>query len=333
MKIKNATPLSLIAFQSVDLAGTPFEVVAMKGTFEIVKDAPLRLADAQEPIRTSDVLWEREVPSSLRAEDDLAPFKPATDVIVNATAHAPGGKSAAQWHAGVKVGALRKRVLVTGPRAWVHAPLLGWSMSPIVPVRAVPIRYERAFGGETYEKNPVGVGMVDVRRVDRSSDVPVPQILPADGRVPVLGEPYPVEGLGAIAKPWQPRRARAGTFDDALKAQERPTLPPDFNVAYWNAAHPDLICDGFLRGDEAVELENLHPEHARLAFTLPALVVAAAIVDRDGYRYGSIARLDTLLIDAERMRAEITWRATLPLYKHGIARIDAGVRAMLPGAA
>jgi hypothetical protein len=168
-----------------------------------------------------------------------------------------------------------------------------------------------------------------VRNVDRSREVPAPQILSVDGRVPVFGEAYPVEGLSAIAKPWQPRRGRAGTFDDAWKAQERPTLPGDFDVAYWNAAHPDLICDGFLRGDEEVALENLHPEHARLAFTLPALVVAAAIVDRDGYRYGSLARLDTLLIDAEHMRVEITWRAPLPLYKHGIARVDAGVREML----
>jgi hypothetical protein len=326
MKINNRTPLSLLSFRTVDLDGEPFQVVVVKGTFEIVKDAPLGFAAEQAPIRTVDDPWEKGALSSLRFEDDLAPFKPTTDIIVNATAYGPGGKPSAQWHAGVELGALRKRVLVTGPRAWVHAPLLGWSLSPIVPVRAVPVRYERAFGGEAYEKNPVGVGFVDARSADRSREVPAPQILSADGRLPVFGELYPVEGLGAVAKPWQPRRGRAGTFDEAWKAHARPGLPRDFDPFYWSAAHEDLICDDFLHGNEEVTLENLHPEHARLSFRLPHLVVVAALTDCNGHRYGSPTRLDTVLIDAERMRAELTWRATLPLHGQALARLDLAMK-------
>jgi hypothetical protein len=191
----------------------------------------------------------------------------------------------------------------------------------------VPLRYEKAFGGSGNAENPVGVGYVDPKKVDRASEVPAPQILTADGRAPVFGEPYPVEGLGAISKLWEPRRARAGTFDDALPIEKQPRIPKNHDPLFWNAAPLDLIGDGFLRGYEDVELENLHPEHAKLSFTLPGLVVAAAIVDRVKYRYGSPARLDTVWIDAEAMQVELTWRVTLPVYKHGVARIDVGMIA------
>jgi hypothetical protein len=330
VKTNNSTPLSMITFRSVDQEDEPFQVVVLKGTFTIVKDAKIELAEAQAPIRTVEEAWDKTNPSSLRFEDDLAPVKPGTDVVVNATAFAPGGKPAAQWHAGIKVGAIKKRVLVTGPRVWVHVPLLGWSLSPIVPVRSVPLRYERAFGGESYEKNPVGVGFVNPRQVDRSREVLAPQILLEDGRVPVFGEAYPVEGLAAVAKAWLPRRARAGTFDDAWAAERRPKMPVDFDVGYWNAAHPDLIGEDFLRGDEEVRLENLHPEHAALAFQLPSLTVAAVMTDRNGFRYGSPGRLDTVWIDAEAMRVELTWRVTLPLFKHGAARLDVRMRERAP---
>lgn len=337
MQLRNRTPLAPLTFQSLDLADEPFQVVVVKGTFDIVKGTPLQLSAEQEPLRTGDVYWVPHAASSLRWEDDLAPFKPRADIVVNAVAYAPGGRPAREWLAGLTVGALTKRVLVTGPRVWTHAPLVGWALGPPEPAVEVPLRYERAFGGrverdgriEVHQENPVGVGFVDRGRLDPSRPIPAPTILCPDGRLPVLGEPYPVEGLSALGKPWLPRRARAGTFDAAWAAARHPRLPHDFNAAFYNCAHPGLIHDGWLRGDEEVRLERLHREHEILTFRLPALTVAAAITDRDGYRYGSPARLDTLTLDAERLRAWLTWRVTLPLYRHGIAQLDIAMREAL----
>ncbi|NUQ74537.1 MAG: DUF2169 domain-containing protein [Polyangiaceae bacterium] len=334
MKIRNRTPLTPYTFQALDLDDDPFQVVIIKGTFDIVHGAALTLSMQQEPIRTCDAYWNDEKPSSLRWEDDLAPFKPGTDIVINATAHAPGGRPMREWLSGVTVGGQTKRVLVTGPRVWAHAPLMGWALGPVTPITEMPIRYEHAFGGlverdgmvEVHQQNPVGVGFVDIRRLNTSQVIPVPTILTPDGRVPVLGEPYPVEGLSAIAKPWLPRRARAGTFDSEWIKNRHPRLPRDFDHAFYNCAHPDLMSHGFLRGDEEIRLERLHREHENLLFRLPALVVAAAIVDHDGYRYGGPARLDTLYIDAEQSQAMLTWRATLPLYKHGVRHIDIAMR-------
>jgi hypothetical protein len=321
----------------LDLEDDPFQVVIVKGTFDIVHGAGLTLSAQQEPIRTCDAYWDDEKPSSLRWEDDLAPFKPCADVIVNATAYAPGGRPEREWLAGVTVGGRAKRVLVTGPRVWAYAPLMGWTLGPVTPVTEMPIRYEHAFGGfierdgvvKVHQQNPVGVGFVDPRNLYSSRVIPAPTILTSDGRVPVLGEPYPVEGLSAIPKPWLPRRARAGTFDSEWVADRHPRLPHDFDHTFYNCAHPDLMHDGFLRGDEEVRLERLHREHEILVFRLPALVVAAAIVDKDDYRYGGPARLDTLYIDAERLKAMLTWRAPLPLYKHGVKHIDIAMKESL----
>jgi hypothetical protein len=49
-------------------------------------------------------------------------------------------------------------------------------------------------------------------------------------------------------------------------------------------------------------------------------------MDRNGHRYGSPGRLDTVLIDAECMRVELTWRATLPLHGPALARLDLAMK-------
>ena len=330
MMLHNRTPLVIMAFPTEDLDGDPCLVVVAKGTFDVVKGEPIRWSASPSPIRTTAVPWDPSVPSSVRYEDDLAPFKVGTDIIVNATAYAPGGQRMPSWRAGVCVGGLKKFLTVTGPRAWVHAPLLGWSLTPIVPVRHVPVRYELAFGGDGVEANPVGLGACEPRKADTSQPIPAPRVLAGDGRVPELGELYPVEGLGAIARTWQPRCARAGTFGEAWASQGGRRLPEDFDGAFWNAAHPELVMVGFLRGDEEVRLTALHPEHAELGFRLPAVLVATGAVYGSGYRHGTPARLDTVLIDAEALRVELTWRAALPLFKGGVEAVHIAMRPLAP---
>ena len=213
MLIKNRTPLATMSLFTTDEEGHPCLGVIAKGAFEIRKDERIRIADTPASIRVLPVPWRDEAPSSIRLADDLAPFKPCTDVILNGTAPASGGKPLPYWRARVRVGIVEKTVTVTGPRAWVHTPLLGWSLTEPVAVRQVPLRYELAFGGTACDANPVGAGYVDPRALDKTKAIPAPQLLTADGRAPAFGEAYPVEGFGAIAKPRQPRRARVDTFD------------------------------------------------------------------------------------------------------------------------
>lgn len=102
------------------------------------------------------------------------------------------------------------------------------------------------------------------------------------------------------------------------------------NIAHWSAAHPDLCADSFFRGDEEVTLTAMHPEMATIRFQLPNQLVAVGLVHASGFRHGSPARLDTILIDADSMRVELTWRVSFPLFGAPVASIHLAMRQLLP---
>ncbi|MFT3765896.1 MAG: DUF2169 domain-containing protein [Minicystis sp.] len=335
MNILNATKLVPFSFETRDRDGDPAQVVVVKGTFDLVPGQPLALAEEQDPVRLSDEPESPDAPSSLRHEDDLAPWKPRSDILVRATAHAPSGRPEREWLAGVAVGSVAKRVRVTGPRFWARA--FGFSLGPPEPTLAVPIRYEGAYGGRTqqgdtviaHEENPVGKGLFPRRDIESATVLPAPVILPPDGREPSLSSSLSVEGFSPMAKSWLPRRARAGTFDHAWLARRHPDVPEDFSYGFYNCAHPDLTYPGYLRGDEPVRLERLVKGHEIVTFSLPGFIVGVALLDRAGHRHGTAAKLDTLSIDAERMRVSLVWRARLPIFNDGVRRVDVAMRRSL----
>lgn len=334
MSFANETPFASLMFQSLDMDGDPFQVVVLKGTFDLSPTAPPALARTQDPVIVADERWDDNPSASLKNEDDLAPFKPRTDILVTATAHAPQGKPAREWLAGVTVGKVQRRILVTGPRVWVHARIGGWALGEPEPVKSVPIRYERAYGGaairgntpEAFQNNPVGRGYVDVSTADRSRPIIAPTLLAPDLDPPELGDPdYPVMGLSAMHKSWLPRRAKAGTFDDHWRRTRHPKVPEDFDFAFYNCAHPDLVYPGYVLGGEEVRLERLHPDHEIVRFRLPLHLVAVALTDKEGYRYGGAAKIDTVHIDAERMKMHLVYRSTLPVFRDGVASVQAAM--------
>jgi hypothetical protein len=77
-------------------------------------------------------------------------------------------------------------------------------------------------------------------------------------------------GFGFYGRGWHPRAKYAGTYDEKYQKERAPRTPLDFSYSFYNAAHPVLQVDGYLRGDEEVELINLCSE-PRLRFRLPAI--------------------------------------------------------------
>ncbi|NIQ17520.1 MAG: DUF2169 domain-containing protein, partial [Candidatus Aenigmarchaeota archaeon] len=45
--------------------------------------------------------------------------------------------------------------------------------------------------------------------------------------------------------------------DEKWRKERSPDPPEDFSYDYYNGAHPDLQVEGYLAGDEDVELNNL----------------------------------------------------------------------------
>ncbi len=253
----------------------------VKATFELAEGPP-RGADGsfvvapkarRRGVRAADVPWGEPEKSSILFPSDLCLRKPATDVIVVAAAHAPGGQAVSSFDAGVRLGKASKVVRVTGPRVWVHA---GDAITEPRPVRSLEMRYDWAFGGRDTSdetkvvedaRNPVGLGVLaDLAGLDRTR---APQIEdPMDPIKTARSRPKPA-GLSAIGRDWEPRRKYWGTLDKQWLEQRAPLLPADFDDRANLAATPELTVSPLLVGGEEGALTNLTPEGGAIGFVLP----------------------------------------------------------------
>ena len=103
MEFRNHTPFPALAFQMLDRDENEYHVVVMRATMDINNDGTLRFSEEQAPLAVTDEYFGEMNKSSVRQESDLAPFKPECDVIVNATAYAPGGKPAPSFEVGIRI--------------------------------------------------------------------------------------------------------------------------------------------------------------------------------------------------------------------------------------
>ena len=168
MHLTTSLPFPHLTFKHWALDDREVAVVIVKGTFGINPDGGLGVTQDQPPIVEVDAFWGVENASSLRAEQELAPAKPCTDVTVKAIARAPEGEALADWPVSVEVeGRAFYGFHVRGPTEWRKARGK-WKLSAPEPVTEVPIRYELAYGGSAptedgpqfHDFNPVGRGFV-----------------------------------------------------------------------------------------------------------------------------------------------------------------------------
>ena len=86
--------------------GTPILSVLAKATYSFSNGKKCAPEKACIPFHDKDVFYEDGTPLSqpTRHEHDQVAFKPLTDVILHACAHAPKGKQAFTLDAGIKIG-------------------------------------------------------------------------------------------------------------------------------------------------------------------------------------------------------------------------------------
>jgi hypothetical protein len=158
------------------------------------------------------------------------------------------------------------------------------------------------------EENAVGMGCVNKKYLDKGKPVPAPRIMSPDDLIVELGKTHAPEGFSTITKSWRQRRKHAGTYDEQWLQERHPYLPADFDYAFYNCAHPDLICDGYLKGNETIVLKHLHPQHETLRFSLPDYTVGLVLHYVNGARAACTMNLDTLHLDVPANRAYLVWR-------------------------
>ena len=267
----------------------------------------LQLAPADESTVTGDVHWGDDPQQSVYYESDLAPHKARADVLLVGSAYAPSGRDVRKLRVGFRVGdQVVKQLDVHGDREWERTPGGARAAKPR-PLRSTPLRYERAHGGVDVKNNPVGVG--------RDLEAPPPNLESvsdaADRSAPA--------GFGPLAKSWAPRSGMVGTYDDDWQRNRWPWLPADFDWNYFNAAPLDQQVDGYLRGDEEIELRFLHEKYPALHCRLPAIRARAFLHERapaknDDASEGELRfreiplNLDTLWIDTDAEQVVLVWR-------------------------
>lgn len=325
MELLNATKMQAGYTMGMKPDGRELLVATVKGTFALpVNGEEPRLLDEQVPLVEADVFTGEPGFSSPLYETDYAPMKPRCDVLLNGSAHGPGGRSASRVRVSLQVGPIAKSFDVVGNRLWV-ASLIGAVASQPEPFTSMQITYDRAFGGvdaahpdpakhRFYEFNHAGVGFHSQTAREFIDGTPLPNTEETGRLVENPRGPYRPMSFGAIGRAWTPRVKLAGTYDQNWIDNIFPFLPPDFDERYYQSAPEDQQMN-YPRGGEEVILRNLTPAGST-CFRLPPLNLPVVFYARHGENKETNAVVDTIVIEPDLHRFMLTWRSHVPLRKN-----------------
>ncbi len=325
MKLSSQLPVSVLFFKHWSPEDAEVGVVVVKALFRRHTDGRLR-ADPAPGIAFEEVFEGDPAWSPLKADQDIAPGKLATDLTLQATARAPAGAARTDWPVAVSIpGLLYYGFQVRGPAVWRRRRLTGWRRESPELVTEVPITYALAFGGRAprsdgqeavHEFNPAGIGLITRELLAAGADIPVPQIgalgeFLSDDPLVEMG----VHGFGPVAKAWLPRRSEAGTFDGVWQRTRHPRMPQDYSLRFWNAAPGPLQISPYLTGNEEIAVTGIAhgPDPVRLR--LPGVTCAVELTGAESGLAEMV--LDTVALDLQDENpgthtATLTWRTTIP---------------------
>jgi len=277
----------------------------------------------------------------------IKPYKTATDVVFNGLAYTPEGQMTEMLIASLIVGEYRKDILVIGDRMCRHRSLRNPIFTDPEQFSSMEIRYERAYGGVDiwsdteiacgYARNHLGKGFVILKAKNVIDNLPLPNIEdPDDILTPERlcpgnledweNQPMP-QGLGWVAKFWQPRASLAGVmpadraveqqlrniYTSAIPPEQRErydlTRLPDMNFDFFNGASQGLVLP-FLTCDEWIHLLNLSYEN-EVSFQLPDEKPVIGLDIGKGVMEPSVV-LHTVMIRMEERQVDLVWRGAVP---------------------
>ena len=324
--IFNTTPFAQQCMLLMDRDGQLFFCILVCATYGFDEEGEPFPLPSQLPPPLGDEPHGVPGQSSLLRASAASASKPAVDFIVNACAHAPHGEPVTEMAVGVRAGEWRKVLSVTGDRQ--RTGLTGARASPPQPFTAMPLRYERAFGGSLRDdagavsachlENPVGVGWRGARSADPAVASDLPNIGPFGQQMDAADAAFPVAGFGAIAPNWTPRLNHAGTYDKAWRDSRWPLPPVDLEPRFAQCAPLDQQWPHAMAGAQ-VQLANLTPD-GLWAFRMPAPEIDATVLHSAGVSQHRL-RVDTVYVDAEARTVSVLARHCLTgLRRLGLVR-------------
>ena len=242
-------------------AGQPRLAVALLHYFPF--DDPRRIGLEQE-------LWTDVMPVLGDRILDPCDPKPRAEVIVYGAFHAPAGETVRHGTVRLRLGsAIDKTLQVTGDREWVRSRHGRLRATAPLPFQAMPLEWERAFGGADYPENPSGIGGWPGR--NGAARYPLPNLeyperrirLPDDRPPPAAFAPRPVD---------HPERLNlVGTHDAYWAQHHEPGYARDIQPDFFLTAARDQVLPGYFHGGEMFRIENMHPRNRQQKGQLPGL--------------------------------------------------------------
>lgn len=222
--------------------------------------------------RTEQEFW-KETPEVFAALGqapipDMCLPKPGAEVLVAGFCRAPGNAAFSALEVSFRVGPITRRIAVFGDRE----RLPGGGCTDPVPFKAMPLVWERAFGGPEFPENPEGRGLDRENRPSRflpNLEDPAHLLLSGDDR-PAPACPFPI----GIDNP--KRRSLSGTYDQSWLDTRWPAYPDDCDPEFFHSAQPaqrlrpGMGATSFFRGDEEIEITGMHHKHPHIRSRLPA---------------------------------------------------------------
>jgi hypothetical protein len=334
--LANLTYFAASDFHSITKEGADVLAICVAGRFDLPsrdhpRRDPLRISDDQPPPPAADIYWGEPGESSLRYENQATYVRPGTDVYLNGHARPPGGRPVTELRVKLQVGALSKETVAIGDRVW-QGGLLGLSASPPRPFDAMPLVYERAFGGNLVaegirpaaweQRNLVGRGLY--RDAMEAAGKPLPNLEDPARRISRWSDRPPPAGFGPIARSWLPRLPFGGAYDARWVEERCPLWPLDMDLRFFQAASPGLVAAPYLVGGERVRIEGVS-SHGPIEFMIPR----RRLIVKSTFRHKVDIRpmvLDGLLIEPDQGAVTLYWRAAVPiqrelhLHQHSVVR-------------
>jgi uncharacterized protein YjbI with pentapeptide repeats len=295
---------------------------ALTATFFVRAEFRLRHGEAGESITDPPIVCSGDVPHAearqgLAYPTDYVPYKPLGEWMAIGTAHNAGWGDPHKFGARVRIGDHAKLVDVVGDRSW-QPTLLRWEPGPAGAIDAVPLTYDRAWGGAAHAANPLGRGQAG----DAMHNLEIPGAWVDSRSSPALPA-----GFGPLPSTWSQRKQWMGKYNARWIRDHWPWLPPDFDVRFFMAAPEDQWVDGYFRGDEPIVLEQMHPVHAVYQSRLPGVRARCFVSQRSGAgaagklgQWGEELQfrevplhLDTVWIDADQEKLVLAWRGCMPV--------------------
>jgi len=298
-------------------------------------------ADRRQLVVTGQICWDLLAPGTWHTDQKLwetvaAEFLGSTTVLDHWTpklrgeflvcgkAVAPMGIAVSHMDLSVSVGPLRKRIAVSGDQFW-RPGLLRTHITDAAPFLEMPVTYERAFGGEGYAGNPVGMGYQAERDVDAGGNVRLPNL--QSSTRPILhqrDEPAPCV-LGPVDLNWPGKISSSSTFDKTWFKQRYPFPPLDFDYRVYNLAPTDQQLEsGFFFGNEAVCIDGMHSAQPEIRSHLPGLTMRLFVAKAGGQHLLEVPFcLDTVWLFPSALTGVALYRAVVDCDDADARDIDA----------